>query len=102
MASFDRIEVKNIADVARLQDNIAAAITRLGTRPLESVSLVENVALGIGTVAVRHGLTGPVRGWIVVKANAGVAVYSPVEHSNPAEFIYMQAAASITVSLLFF
>ena len=101
-AVFDRIDAKNLDDVNRIQDNIITAFQRLMANPLAGVSLVENVVLGTTAVAVRHGLGQPIRGWFVVKANAGVSIYTTSEHSDPTEFVNLTAAATVTMSLLFF
>lgn len=102
MATFDKVDVKKLEDVAKLQDNLVIAFKRIGERPMADAVLVEGIVLGTSNVAVRHGLSGPVRGWIVVKGNAGVIPYTDTVHATPTEFIYLKAPATITVSLLFF
>lgn len=90
------------AEVSTLQTNVETALLDLSQNPLRDTNLVADVALTTTNREVRHGLTGPPRGWIVVKAAVAVTVYSDTASSAPTEIINLKSSVAATVSLLFF
>lgn len=92
----------NDADLNKVQDNVEAALLDVAKSPLKNASLVSDVSITTSNREVRHGLAGPPRGWIAVKATAAVPVFSDTAHADPNNFIYLKGSASVTVTLLFF
>ena len=92
-----------IPELNKIQDSLVTTFREIAERPFgRDTVLVEDIALTTSDVAVPHGLGRPVRGWLIVKSNAGVFPYTVTAHSNPDQFINLRAASSVTVSLLFF
>jgi hypothetical protein len=75
--------------------NVLAAI------PLLNGTLVENLVVTNGTVAVGHGLGRTPRGYIVVKRSADVRVWD-ASTAATVNLLHLQANGTATVSLWVF
>lgn len=80
-----------------IQDNVAAAVNGIESRPFQKGVLLENVALSSsGTNAIAHKLQRPVRIWVIARQKANATVW---EVSSDSNYLNLQCSSSCTVSL---
>ena len=78
------------------------ALRELQGLPLLDGHLIEDIELTAATrEIVQHGLGRKLRGYVVVKRNAGVSVYDEVP-DRPQDELWLQAASNVTISLWVF
>ena len=100
MKDFKKHNIKDF-DTIQLQSNVADFLLQLTYNPLLDGRLVENVAVSTTAVAVNHGLGRAIRGYILVKATAGVTLFDTAS-VTPTTTVQITASASATVSLYIF
>ena len=104
MQSFVSTNTQN-KDVQRLEDSIENVFNSIQLNPLlKDPKIIQNVTFVNGVdLIVNHTLNRIVKGYIVIKSNAAVSVFtSSTVNANPLSFLIMKSNANATVDLLFF
>lgn len=96
-----RIHVEDTA-VMRIQDAIADTINKLPEFLFNS-TLIGPVNLVTGDNVINHGLGVAVQGWLVVRRSNGAVIFDKQASNRiPEKTLILNAASSVTVSLLVF
>jgi len=84
-----------------LQTNIEAAVGEVLKSPILDGRLIRDIVLATGNNRIEHKMDRELLGYMIVKRNNASAIYDVVD-SEPAEFLQLNSAGSVTVSLWVF
>lgn len=75
----------------------SSILNPLIANPLNDLSILKNVALGIGETKIPHLLGRMQQGWMILDVNGVATIY----RSKPLEslFLYLTSSAAVTVQL---
>jgi len=97
--AFDQITTED-ADLNRVQDRIANALSPVFAARVVDGRLVESVALTTSAQSIAHGLDRAGVKWIVVSPDADARVWQT--QAADSRFVYLQASAAVNVNLWVF
>lgn len=80
--------------------DVVRAIKELQDVPLLNGVLLEDVSVGMSDTTIQHKLGRVPRGYLVVKLDAGSAVWQPAAATS--SHIHLQAASDVVISLWVF
>lgn len=91
------------ATIDRNLDGISSALEAIASRELDLDRVTDPITFTAGlTVACRHGLGRPIRGWLVVYQNAVTDLSNVTPHAQPRDYVNLTSSGAATVRLLFF
>jgi len=100
--SFTQLATGNTS-TDQVQGYIATALNPLFQLPFASGNRVQDVDLTTTDTIVDHGLEQAPEGWIVLKQDAGVAIYeSATVNDFPETTVILKAGGTVTADLFFF
>lgn len=90
-------------DFQLMQNSWSSKLNPLIANPMNSVSILKNVVLAIGSNTINHKLGKKLTGWQIVRQRASATIYDNQDNNqSPALTLVLISSGAVTIDLAVF